>query len=57
MIRNPANNGNVEFSVNVVANVPNPREIETIVNTVAFVRLDVEIPPSKRPAAKLSIRT
>ena len=53
MIRNPANNGNVEFSVSVVANVPNPREIETIVNTVALVRLDVEIPPSKRPAAKI----
>ena len=53
MIRSPANNGNVEFSVNVVANVPNPREIEMIAKTVALVRLDVETPPSKIPAAKI----
>ena len=53
IINIPANNGNVEFSVIVVANVPNPREIEIIANTVALVRFDVDIPPSKRPAAKI----
>ena len=37
----------------VVANVPNPRQIEMIVNTVALARFVVEIPPSKRPAVKI----
>ena len=53
IINNAAKNGNVEFSVIVVANVPNPREMEMIVSIVALVRFDVEIPPSKRPAAKI----
>ena len=51
MINNPANSGNVEFSVMVVANVANPRTIEITAKTVALVLLLVETPPSRIPAA------
>ena len=50
IINIPANNGNVEFSVIVVAKVPNPNAIEITANAVAFVLFDVEFPPSKIPA-------
>ena len=39
IINIPANNGNVEFSVIVVANVANPRTIEITANAVALVLL------------------
>ena len=52
MIKSPATVGSVVLSFPMNAAAPNPKIIDMITKTVAFVLFDVDTPPSRIPAPK-----
>ena len=52
MIKSPATVGSVVLSLPMNAAAPNPKIMDIITKTVAFVLFDVDTPPSRIPAPK-----